>query len=90
VNLTVGHFEHAEGNPLDHVLHARTLLLLICREIISGIDNEWANFVNMAGFQGLHFHTVQPSSMEAELSCEHFFKTFLSPTTNVKTMLHTY
>jgi hypothetical protein len=43
-----------------------------------------------ASIQGLNILTVQPGSMEAGLSCEHFFKISLSPKTTVKSMLHTY
>jgi hypothetical protein len=42
----------------------------------------------MASYQGLNIRTVQAGNMEAWLLCEHFFKTLLSPTTTVKSMLH--
>jgi hypothetical protein len=60
--------------------HACTHCLLFCRDILLGIDNEWANLVDIASVQGFNrLNTVQPGSMEAGLLYEHFFKTLLSP-----------
>jgi hypothetical protein len=42
-----------------------------------------------ASIQSLNPLSVQPGSMQAQLLCEHFFKT-LSPKTTVKSMLHTH
>jgi hypothetical protein len=48
------------------------------------------NLVDMAGTQGLNLpFIVQPCSMESEILCAKSFKTLLSPTTTVKSMINT-
>jgi hypothetical protein len=78
------------GHPLDDTIPACTHRLLLCRKILCGGKNEWANLVEMASIQGLNPIAVQPGSMEAGLLCKHFFKTVLSPKTSIESMLHTF
>jgi hypothetical protein len=63
--------------PLDDNIHACTQHLLLFREIVRVVDNEWANLVDIASVQGLNLLTVHPGSMEAGLLYEHFLNTLL-------------
>jgi hypothetical protein len=40
-------------------------------QLAGGIENAWANLVDMAGVHGLNVLPVQPCSMKAGLLCEH-------------------
>jgi hypothetical protein len=45
-------------------MHSLTHRLLFCMQIVSGIDIEWANLVDIAGCHGFNLLTaVQPGSM---------------------------
>jgi hypothetical protein len=77
------------SDALVDIILACTHLLLFCRAILRGTDNAWGNLVNVLSLQSLNLLTVQPGSMEARLSCEHFFNALSSPNTSAKSMLHT-
>jgi hypothetical protein len=57
------------GDPLDDIIHACTHWLLFFREILCGVNNEWANLADKASIQGLNLLTLQPGGIEAGLGC---------------------
>jgi hypothetical protein len=71
-------------------------LNLVCRNISESILSS-EDYGQLTGrlcrpcwLSRLNFLSVQPYSLEAQLVCEHIFKTFPSPSTAAKSILHTY
>jgi hypothetical protein len=66
------------GDPLEDLYDSCIFSLLFCREVLCGVNNEWANLVDIASIQGLNILTVQPGSRKARLFCENVFQDIVS------------